>query len=689
MVSLLLAGAFLCASAGTVSAAAQEEPEEETASVDSLYYPEKEHADLDYADMVYTGVDPQALDEVLEAVYDVSDGITETEDPEESLVELYDEILQILSEQYTQYVLGDIAHYKNVYDEELAEKNMQDTLAFQDMSDAAYQALQYALAGEYGSELSMEFSEDQLSDLNEYEALTDRERELIETESDLQQTYDRLAEEEYTFEYKGELWTMERLNEETPEDYDDVVAIYLGLTKQINEQAVPVFQELVRTRKELAEAEGYDTYTDYCYDVTYGRDFTGEDIAALRETVIEELCPLYDELWAMQQTSDYSTTLAETLTGDEIVDILGEHIGNIHPELLEAYEYLRDHKLYCIDNADSMLEVGFTSDLPAYGSAFIFNKTSGTIQDLETVVHEFGHFNATYHAEQNVLTDSLLVDVAEIQSQGLEMLFLDEMKTILTDDPDQLELYILTNMLDSVLSGFEYDEFQQEVYAGEEMTADELNELAMDVDYKYTQYFYDEDGKAYEWVLINHTFDSPLYYIGYATSALSALDIWTESLQDREAATDKYMRLSALPPDVPYQEAVENCGLRNMLDAENIRELAREIRIWAGLEEGSIGQYVHPGQPSEPVQPAEPGQPAETPEDEELEELLQQAQETVFLIFWNMLRVNFGVRLIVLVIGLIAFLRRKKRGGGNGGPYYRDNREEWHETDLDPPEGWR
>ena len=149
------------------------------------------------------------------------------------------------------------------------------------------------------------------------------------------------------------------------------------------------------------------------------------------------------------------------------------------------------------------------------------------------------------------------------------------------------------------------------------------------------------------------------------------------------------MRLSALPPDVPYQEAVENCGLRNMLDAENIRELAREIRIWAGLEEGSIGQYVHPGQPSEPVQPAEPEQPAETPEDEELEELLQQAQETVFLIFWNMLRVNFGVRLIVLVIGLIAFLRRKKRGGGNGGAYYRDNRDQGHETDLDPPEGWR
>ena len=590
--ALLLAGIVVFSSAGTAYA---EENDPSSATDASSYYSEKEHADMDYADMEYVSVDPHAMDEVLAKLDAVTDGTGAEEDPEQQTVELYHEILQIMDSEYTHYVLGDIKHYMNVHDEDMNEKNRQDTLNIQDMSDAVLISLQKALTGPYGSELRKEFSDEQADELEEYEALTDRERELIDKDTELQQKYDHLSEEEYTFEYKGKTWTLDDLYTDQPEDYDDLMAVYLGVSKAANDALVPVYQEMIETRKELAELEGYDTYTDYCYDVDYGRDFTGEDIAALRETVIREIKPLYEELRMMQYMSDFNTELEQPLTGGEIVETIGEHIGNVQPELTEAFEYMREHGLYCIDNTDEMLDVGFTSDLPEYGSAFIFDKTNGTVHDLETLVHEFGHFNAAYHAKQNTLMDSLLVDVAEIHSQGLEMLFLDEMKEILTDDPDALQLYMLTNMLESVLSGFEYDEFQQKVYAGEEMTQEELNELAMDVDEKYTGYFYEDDGEAYEWVLINHTFTAPLYYIGYATSALSALDIWTESLEDRDAAVDKYMKLSAVPLDMPYQEATTSCGLRNMLDPENISELADEIRGWA--EENLSGGFDELGFP--------------------------------------------------------------------------------------------
>ena len=719
---------------------ASSESAEETPAEEASYYAPKEHADMDYADMVYVPVDTHAIDDLLTELDEITEGVREVGDPEGRTVEIYRELLDVLSTEYTHYVLGDLQHYMHVNDEEINENNRQDTLAIQDMSDTAYLALQKALKGPYGSALRGEFSEAQLKDLEEYEALTDRERELTDRETELEQKYESLSEEEYSFEYKGETWTLDRLYEETPDDYDDIVEIYLGISGQMDEAIVPVFLELVDVRKEIAELEGYDTYTDYCYDVFYGRDFTGEDVARLRETVLEELKPLYNDLKMMQYMSTFDIQLSESLNGEQILDVLSDHIGKVQPQLMEAFDYLREHKLYCIDNTDEMVDVGFTSDLPEYGSAFIFDKTNGTIHDLETIVHEFGHFNATYHAKGNILTDSLLVDVAEIQSQGLEMLFLDEMKEILPDDPEGLQLYLVMNMLDSILSGFEYDEFQQEVYAGNYDTAEKLNKLAMDIDRKYTEYFYDDNGEAYEWVMVNHTFTSPLYYIGYATSALSALDIWTQSLEDRDAAIDNYMKLSAVPPDMPYQEATTSCGLRNMLEPESIRELAEEISAWADEnlvfgygdfdfpffdEEdpfifGEEDPFLHGEEDPfafewEEVPPAESG---ENREDIGQQDESYGGEYEYDRTFWDMVRfvlttgaLSIVVRIVVLVIALAAYFRKKNQGGGGswndpqGGGWNDPNGGDWNnpqgggwnsqtggEQNNDGPEtppGWR
>ena len=261
--ALLMAGVLVFASAGAVYAGEPEvsAEQEETAADErgSSYYEEKEHADLDYADMVYESVNPEALDALIAEL----DGITEeketVENPEQRTVEIYREMLQIMNEEYTHYVLGDIQHYRNVNDEEMSERNRQDTLAIQDMSDAAYISLQKALMGPYGSELRKEFSDDQMDELEEYEALTERERELTDRETELQQEYDRLSEEDYSYTYKGKTWTLDDISNDPPEDYDDVVAVYLGVTKAMNDALVPVYQVMVETRKEIAELEGYDT----------------------------------------------------------------------------------------------------------------------------------------------------------------------------------------------------------------------------------------------------------------------------------------------------------------------------------------------------------------------------------------------------------------------------------------------
>ena len=58
-------------------------------------------------------------------------------------------------------------------------------------------------------------------------------------------------------------------------------------------------------------------------------------------------------------------------------------------------------------------------------------------------------------------------------------------------------------------------------------------------------------GVCYDWVDVSHLFYSPLYYMGYGTSALSALDLWTMSRRDWDGAVDTYMGLLNEGLDAP------------------------------------------------------------------------------------------------------------------------------------------
>ena len=64
-----------------------------------------------------------------------------------------------------------------------------------------------------------------------------------------------------------------------------------------------------------------------------------------------------------------------------------------------------------------------------------------------------------------------------------------------------------------------------------------------------------------------------MYYISYAISALSALDVYSEYLKNPQTGWDKYTALTHINPEMKYVEAVSACGLHDMTKEENIREV--------------------------------------------------------------------------------------------------------------------
>ena len=556
---------------------------------EARHYPDKIHLPVDYGDMVFTGFDETVLQDVLEEIQELYDsGALQKKDVQTRLrvEELYESMKAELNNLTTQVSLLGIQYDANGAEEELAETSAELASRGSALYDQCYQALALLVDTPYQNIIEADAGEINIERLRNYEALSDRMFELHDEEERLVQSYDRvMAQPQVTVD--GEVWTEERLSSADLSNSE-----YRNISEQLeqaqNQEAGEIYRELIRVRTEIAEEAGYDNYIDYAYEVVYNRDYSLEDIQQVWKSVKKTIVPMEDYLMEGISSRDLRGLHRDARSdGEEILDAIQPFMGRIDPELGETFDFMRNHHLYDIEYSDSKLYVGYTVGLPAYGTAFIFNQPYRNYQDYIDTIHEFGHFNETFHCVQHDLWADFNIDVGEIHSQGLTLLFTEYSDELFGEYGDAFSRIILWNMLDTIMDGCLYDEFQATVYQNPDMSLEEINRLYIELSEEYG-YQYDEDEEeGYYWIQVSHNFQSPFYYISYATSALSSLDLWLISLEDREQAVDIYLELAALSLSLPYRETIEEVGLRDIFRQETIPEMAKELRDYLGISAGN------------------------------------------------------------------------------------------------------
>lgn len=556
---------------------------------EARHYPDKVHLPVDYGDMVFTGFDETVLQDVLEEIQELYDsGALQKKDVQTRLrvEELYESMKAELNNLTTQVSLLGIQYDANGAEEELAETSAELASRGSALYDQCYQALALLVDTPYQNIIEADAGEINIERLRNYEALSDRMFELHDEEERLVQSYDRvMAQPQVTVD--GEVWTEERLSSADLSNSE-----YRNISEQLeqaqNQEAGEIYRELIRVRTEIAEEAGYDNYIDYAYEVVYNRDYSLEDIQQVWKSVKKTIVPMEDYLMEGISSRDLRGLHRDARSdGEEILDAIQPFMGRIDPELGETFDFMRNHHLYDIEYSDSKLYVGYTVGLPAYGTAFIFNQPYRNYQDYIDTIHEFGHFNETFHCVQHDLWADFNIDVGEIHSQGLTLLFTEYSDELFGEYGDAFSRIILWNMLDTIMDGCLYDEFQATVYQNPDMSLEEINRLYKELSEEYG-YQYDEDEEeGYYWIQVSHNFQSPFYYISYATSALSSLDLWLISLEDREQAVDIYLELAALSLSLPYRETIEEVGLRDIFRQETIPEMAKELRDYLVISAGN------------------------------------------------------------------------------------------------------
>ena len=489
-------------------------------------YAEKEHAEIPLDEMSRDLFHKEVFDSAVEEL----SGLADTVGREDRVRELYRIILEETDNLYTQYMLLTLDYYRDVEDPETAGRYQESGDLLMEAGNAAAETLRELLHSDgYGELLREEMGAEFAEAFAEYESVTPEESRLTEKEMDLVREYEEASLREY---------------ENSREENRVLGEIYL---------------ELVDVRTELARLQGYDNYADYAYESGYYRDYTVEDVEELRQEVKENLAPLFEECVDYALDQDVSG-LYEAMPEDPeaMLDNLEDAMEEISPRVGEAYGYFRRMHLYDIDADDKKMDMGYTVELPAYGDAYIYNKGSGTYLDYFTMIHEFGHFTSVFYEKAPYLFTVVNMDVSEIHSQGLEVLFWPCYQEIVPDMGTAMQAYVVYEMLTNIISSCIYDEIEQTIYRDPHMSLEQLNREVEEISSQYGGLMTLD---SYRWVEVNHLFQQPFYVISYATSALAALELLELSAENRQAALDRYMDISASGTGTPYCEVLENSGL--------------------------------------------------------------------------------------------------------------------------------
>jgi len=559
------------------------------------FFTDQYHADLDYSQMTYQRVE---LNQVKQVIADVRALLNDKANIDK-VEEAFQKATDLFTDVATGYKLLDIKIYQNVNDQESYQERQYVQDLYMTAADELSLLVQDILASPCGGFLKRHLSAADMTHYTNYKQMPQEAHELANQELILKNQYMAAASQTFTAQYEGKTWDEETLyaalekEDITRETY---TAVLQAITEKKNAVLGNIYMELVAVRQNIAKAAGYDNYAAYAYKEIYGRDYTPAQLREYFAAVKEAFVPVASTLVSLntlnmiEQTDSGDGIYFADYSGDVALDMIEPYIGQMSSELAEAFSYMREHGLYDTEASTTKSEAGFTTILNSYGAPFFFNAASGTIQDFSTAIHEFGHYNHYYWHPAGWNDESVGMDMAEIHSQGMELLFSHYYPQVFGEKASQANDYLLASLSQAMVSAI-YSELELYVYTTQGVTLSQINQEYSRLLREYSAQGGVADGA---WVSIPHLFVSPCYYISYPVAIGGAFSFWLTAQEDYFKAVDDYLRFAAFPSSISLQDSFAIMGKANPVSGNYVRQLSEVL--WDKLElERRVAEEVYQG----------------------------------------------------------------------------------------------
>lgn len=560
----------------------------QAAQATSEYFGEKEHLELEntgYVRPVNESEYNAMADKIQELCSDISN--------RDEVLKLINQMSDINEQWWIQNVLACVESYRDVTNAAAAEEVNYMDLLMERAEEKMRQCVIAVLNSPCAEAGRQEWGQEVCSYYLSMPKVSDEQLELYERINTLINEYQITAAQTY----KTETSVAGRQR-----DADELIVLYQNraitldeyyslsneIERQFNLAATEIYLEIIELENQIAALAGMNNYMDYAYKYEFIRDYTPDQVSEYLELIKQEIAPLYAKLSRLYASEEWYKFYNTSYTLSESVALLQDYLPLISDELGESLSYMMDNRLYDFDIGENRTRAIMTMSLPR-NSAFMFATPSGNPEDLNTLVHEMGHYNAFYWAEDLVETGASY-DVMEIHSQALELIFMEYYDDIYGELGDEAALYRLTSILQNIVYSAFVAELEIYAFTAEDLTADQLNRQAMELLTEYqlqggTGEYY------YNWAYIPHMFENSGYYISYSVSAMAAMEIWNRYAEDRDAGIDTYM-VAVAGLGENFFDLIEDCGLLSPFTKAAMDEVREAVEQTAGIMTDTYGHFA-------------------------------------------------------------------------------------------------
>lgn len=377
-------------------------------------------------------------------------------------------------------------------------------------------------------------------------------------------------------------------------DSEGQSAYYNQFIQKYNQQFGELYLELVSLREQMAQALGYDSYTQVADLDMLRNSYTREDIKTFREDIKQTIAPVYrsylEDFYRRAENRDqpgYVYLLGEQSpvpqgSWQETLDQFEQLYQQMSEQTGECYSYLLSHEFIDAEPSQTKANVTFSTLIYSLNTPFLFANMNGSAENVFSISHEFGHCFAMWQQlKLGSQQEGRSMDVSEIHSQAMQMLTLPYYEIFYGEDAGTARKYDVYTMVAGILTAAMNDEFQEKIYENPQMTVQELNELYKELAIEYglvvESPYFDMESFSMGWFTTNQYFDTPFYAIDYALSGCVAMEFLQMGLEDYTKALETYLSLVQQNSDYDFMIVLEKTGLSSPFETEQMEALAQTM----------------------------------------------------------------------------------------------------------------
>lgn len=360
------------------------------------------------------------------------------------------------------------------------------------------------------------------------------------------------------------------------------------------------YDQLVKTRHNIAQKLGYNQFTNLAYDRLSRSDYDASDLVAFREEIVKHIVPLASRLYERQQKrlgldqlyyydEEFRFASGNPKPQGEPSWVVGQAkqmYSEMSTETAEFFTLMQEANLMDLENKAGKATGGYCTFIEGYRTPYIFSNFNGTSADVDVLTHECGHAFQVFSSRNIGLSEYKwpTFEACEIHSMSMELFAWPWMPLFFGPDSDKYKFMHLSNAIYFLPYGAAIDEFQHQIYANPEMSPMERNQLWSEMEQKYLPHRNYGDNAFLKrggfWHKQGHVFNSPFYYIDYVLAQICAFQYWKWDQQNHAAAWESYVRLCKAGGSKSFLELVDLAGIKSPFQKGCVQAVAEEIANW-------------------------------------------------------------------------------------------------------------